>query len=164
MLFVRPIAPQFGIGLAPPQPAVPIAGLFFAGHLPGNFGLGFPARVRKPLLVEDNTVFLADFGEPITIDGTPAGDAIFGEPYVADGVGSIGFSASGPRVLMPFANLPERDASDATDPVLELDDRKGYTFRNGTPKPFRYLVRQVEPDGTGWCSLQLAVHPDQTTQ
>ena len=164
MLFVQPHAQLCGLGLAPPQPAVPISGFFLVGHLPGNFGLGIPVRKRKPLFVEDASVFLADFGEPISIDGTPAGDAIFSQPYLSDGLGSVGIAASAPRLLMPSANLPDRDPSDPSDPVLEFTDRKGDIDRYGKAQPFRYLVREVQPDNLLMSTLILVVHPDQTTQ
>lgn len=164
MLFAQHHAPLCGLGLFTPQPAVPISGFFFVGHLPGHFGLGIPVRVRKPRLVEDASIFLADFGEPITIDGTPAGDAIFSAPSILDGLGSIGLATSGPRLLMPTSNLPDRDPADPTDPIVELDDRKGELDRFRNPKPFRYYVREVQPDSTLMSTLILALHPDQTTQ
>lgn len=164
MLFAQPHAPLLGLGLFTPQPAVPISGLFFVGHLPGNFGLGFPARVRKPLLVEDAEVFLHDFGEPITIDGVPCGDAIFSEPYLDASLGSMGMAAGAPRLLMPTANLLQRDPADPSDPIVELDDRKGLLDRFHNPRPFRYLMREVQPDSLLMCSVILALHPDQTTQ
>lgn len=165
MMFAQPHAPLCGLGLVPPQPAVPIDGLFFVGHAPGNFGLGFPARIRKPLFQEDASIFLEDFGEPIRIDGVDAGDGIFSDPYSTDGLGSAGFATSGPRLVMPTASIPDRDPADPTDPVLELTDRMGQLDRLGNVKPFRYIVREDQPDGTGLMStLILVVHPDQTVQ
>lgn len=165
MLFIQPHAPQCGLGLAPPQPPVPISGLFFVGHVPGNFGLGFPARMRRPALVEDASIFLADFGEPVRIDGVECGCAIFSEPYFTDGLGGAGLASQSPRVIIPTDKVPERDPADPTDPVLELEDRMGFVDTFGNVKPFRYVVRQVQPDGTGLMStLLLELQADQTVQ
>lgn len=165
MLFAQPHAPLCGLGLVPPQPPVPLSGVVFALPLAGHLGLGLPPRVRRPVFVEDPEPFLDDFGEPVAIDGRDCGLAIFSVPHAIDQLASAGFQAAGPRVLMPSANVPERAADDDSDPILELVDRRGiFSALTGAPQPFRYLVREVRPDGTLMSTLLLSEHPDQTSQ
>lgn len=107
------------------------------------------------MFTEDPAVYLVDWGEAVLINSVSAGLGIFSEPAVQDPLGSVGFSSSAPRVLLPAAGVPASAADVATEAVLELPQR------HAAGKTWRYLVRDQQPDGLGWASLILVVHPSQ---
>lgn len=110
-------------------------------------------------MIEDPSIFLADFGEAGTLDGE-AVLGIFGSPYATAPLGEASMSTSEPRFLLPAESVPASADGEETDVVLDLAAGAALRYPGGIP--FRYLVRAVEPDGTGWASLVLSVHPDQT--
>lgn len=99
------------------------------------------------MFTENPQAFLADWGEECFIDDVRV-QAIFSAPYVIDPVGFSGRMGAEPRVLLPAACMPPRGAA---DPVVDLPART----------PVRYLAREIQPDGTGWVSLSLTIHPQQ---
>lgn len=95
------------------------------------------------MISDDPAVFLRDWGEEGVLDGQ-AVTVIYVAPYAVDPLGNSGISTSRPRVLMPACAVPA-SVYDADDVLLELPART----------PSRYLVREAQPDGTGWASLLL---------
>lgn len=108
-------------------------------------------------MVEDAADFLADFGEGGLLAGV-AVVGIFGSPYAVSPVG-LGMSTAEPRFMLPSASVPSEVSEPGADAVLEL--AFGAVLRFPAGVPFRYLVGEVQPDGTGWTTLILAIHPDQ---
>ena len=99
------------------------------------------------MLTEDPQAFLADWGEDCFIDDVAA-VGIFSAPYIVDPVGFSGRMGADPRLMLPAASMPPRGQA---DPVVDLPART----------PVRDLAREIQPDGTGWVSLVLTVHPQQ---
>lgn len=98
------------------------------------------------MISEDPAVFLRDWGEEGVLDGQ-AVTVIYVAPYAVDPLGKSGPSTSRPRALLPACHVPA-SVFDAEDVLLELPELPGRT-------PSRYLVREAQPDGTGWVSLLL---------
>jgi hypothetical protein len=88
------------------------------------------------VIVEDFSVFLADFGVDVVIDGVTV-RGIFDNPFVAAG-GGIGMETTNPTLGLPTENVP-------SDPI-------GKTFARGS---VTYEIVGHEPDGTGWSVLIL---------
>ena len=107
---------------------------------------------------EDLTVFLPDWGEAGTIDGT-AVVGIFAEPGGVAGLAGTGMNTSYPSFLLPAASVPARAGAVDVDQVLELP------LRQAAGKPWRFRVRTITPDGStvagGMASLELARHESQ---
>lgn len=107
---------------------------------------------------EDLAVFLPDWGEEGTIDGAPV-FGIFADPTAVNPIGGPGMSTAYPCFLLAAATVPTR-TSLQDDPVLELP------LRQAAGKPWRYLVRQTDEDGStvdgGFATLSLEQHQDQT--
>lgn len=95
------------------------------------------------MISEDPAVFLRDWGEEGVLDGQ-AVTVIYVAPYAVDPLGNAGISTSRPRALMPACGVPA-SVFELEDVLLELPTRT----------PSRYLVREAQPDGTGWASLLL---------
>lgn len=88
-------------------------------------------------LVEDLSVFFADFGEAATLDGA-AVRVIFDNP-VGQQLGGVGMLAAQPQVQIATADVP----ADVEGLTLELDSGATYT------------VREHTSDGTGISLLLL---------
>ncbi len=109
-------------------------------------------------MIEDLTLFLADWGEAGTIDGT-AVFGIFAEPGNVNGLVGTGMNTSSPHFMLPAASMPPRAGAVDVDQVLELP------LRQAAGKTWRYYVRVITPDGStvagGMASLELARHENQ---
>jgi len=107
-------------------------------------------------MIEDLSLYLADWGEEATIDGAPAW-GIFAAPYSSGPLGDVGMSSAVPRYLMQTAAVPDGLQAALTpqddDPVLELAMPRAGVFR--------FIVREVQPDGTGMTTLMLEQAPSQ---
>ena len=112
------------------------------------------------MIDSDPCVFLADWGEEGVLDGATV-QGLFGEPYAVAPFGNAGMSTAEPRFLLPSASVPPRVLSPAgTEPVLDLSE--GATTRYPGGAPFRYRVREAQPDGLGWTTLILVEHESQS--
>lgn len=109
------------------------------------------------MLTEDPAGFLADWGEPVTIDGIDAGLCLHGAPYMESSLGGPGMASAVPQALIPDTALPAPAPDATSDAVLVLTDRQA-----ASTTPFRFFIRTRQPDGTGWTLLVLAEHPDQS--
>lgn len=100
-------------------------------------------------MLEDRSVFFADWGEDAVLDGEPV-RVIYGAP----GTTMLGMSADKPRALIDADTIPPRRTSPDAEPVLEfVCERPG--------RLQRWRVRSTEPDGTGMATLILVKHEDQ---
>ena len=104
-------------------------------------------------MVEDLSVFFADWSEEATIDGVPL-LVIYGAPGESL-LGGVGMSSDKPRALAQSADVPARGVPDA-DPVLVFATVTAVRLIK------RWYVREQLPDGTGLTSLVLAKHPNQS--
>lgn len=95
------------------------------------------------MIDDDPDVFLADWGEEGVLDGQ-AVTVIYVAPYAVAPLGNSGLSSSRPRALLPICSVPA-SVFETDDVLLELPAHT----------PSRYLVREAQPDGTGWASLLL---------
>lgn len=100
------------------------------------------------MFIENLSIFLADFGEPVTVtrDDVPvaAFTAIFDNPDLQGQIGGIGCDARD-RLL----TCTEADAA-----AVERDDI--ITIRGET-----YYVAEKHPDGTGMVTLVLRLAPEE---
>lgn len=88
---------------------------------------------------EDLPQFLADFGQPATVNGV-AVVGIFDSAYATASVGSIGMSSMQPALTLATASVP---AEPEGMPVVVMAQA--------------YVVATHEPDGTGMSRLFLEV-------
>jgi hypothetical protein len=105
-------------------------------------------------MTEDPAGFLADWGEPATIDGHDV-VLIFSAPYRVVPIGEAGMASDEPHALLPTASVPARPSAPDADSVLLFPAIVAPRMHR------RYFVREVQPDGTGWTSLTLEIHPVQ---
>ena len=92
--------------------------------------------------VEDVSVFLADFGQPATLDGA-AVTVIFDNPSARASVGMFGSSAVGMATSRPVAMLPTAQVpASPVGLVLVVGERT-------------YTVAAHDADGTGLSELTL---------
>ena len=103
------------------------------------------------MIAEDLDDFMADWGLPCEIDGTPA-TAIFGAPGQPLPLGASGMAGSSPRALIPAAAVP------ALDPYACEDRRLVFTPAAPAGYPAAWRIREVQPDGTGMATLILTEH------
>lgn len=85
---------------------------------------------------EDFTVYLADFGESVTLDGVTV-TAIFDEAYVTASAG-LGLAATSPALVLPSDSVPATPEGAAV------------VVRGAS-----YSVAEHRPDGTGGSVLLL---------
>lgn len=112
------------------------------------------------MITEDPGIFLADWGEDGVLDGETV-RLLFVEPYAVAPLGDAGMATAEPRALLPSSSVPAR-ASAPANAELVLDLSAGAALRYLGGVPFRYRVREVQPDGTGWTSLILIEHESQS--
>lgn len=86
---------------------------------------------------EDLTVFLADFGETVTLNGV-AVTAVFDADYASAGAGPLGLASTSPALTVPTASVP---ASPVGKPAVV--------------RGVSYTIAEHHPDGTGMSVLLL---------
>jgi hypothetical protein len=100
-------------------------------------------------MLEDRSVFFADWGEDAVLDGEPV-RVLYGAPAAI----GLGMSTDKPRALIDADSIPPRTTDPDTEPVLEfVCEQPG--------RPQRWRVRSIEPDGTGMATLIIVKHEDQ---
>jgi hypothetical protein len=93
------------------------------------------------MLVEDFTVYFADFGVNATLNGTTV-RAIFDNGYAVGTVGMMGVSTSGPQLRLDTSDVP---ANPVGKPVVVAG--------------LNFTVAVHDPDGTGLSTLHLEEVP-----
>jgi hypothetical protein len=106
-------------------------------------------------LLEDLDVYFDDEGEDAVLDGVPV-RGLYGAPGASAMAGTgVGMSIDKPRFLVRSDSIPPRSTAPTGEPVLE--------FAVSRPdRDDRYLVTELQPDGTGMTTLTLSRHPDQS--
>jgi hypothetical protein len=105
------------------------------------------------VITENLPSFLADFGENAVLNGV-AVRVIFDAPF-AELPDNMGMADNRPSVQIRSVDVPAAASTNTADVLLVLAE--GAAVRTGFPS--RYLVTEVQPDGTGMSRLMLREAP-----